>query len=229
VIIGLLALAACAAHAQQTAAPAQTPTPTPAKSPSLKGKLPFKPVGMGFPRGRVDAGSRGDGDEITSLYVISPDDLGLSARAQPRLYWFQTKPAELPFEFSILRPNDPKPVLHVKRTGKTTSGFHHLDLAAEGVSLTPGVDYQWVVALVRDPQSRSRDIVSSGWIRHVTREAGKDPASLAAAGLWYDTVSTLFAQIEARPNDPQLSADRRDLFTQVGLPPLPSIAPPKRR
>jgi len=66
-------------------------------------------------------------------------------------------------------------------------------------------------------------------IRHVARGGGKDPASLAAAGLWYDTVTALFAQIEARPGDPQLAADRRDLFVQVGLPPLPNIPAPKRK
>ena len=224
---------ACAAHAQQATPPPSTPTPTPTKAPQgLRGKLNFKPVGLGFPMGRVDAGSRGDGDEVASLYVISPEDLGLSARAQPTLFWYQTAPAELPFEISVLKPNDPTPVMLVRQTGATTRGFHHLNLGDHGVTLSPGTDYQWVVALVRDPQSRSKDIVSSGWIRHVRDDGSThrpDAAGYAAAGYWYDTVTTLFAQIDAHPQDAQLAADRRDLFVQVGLPPLPSIPAAKRR
>lgn len=226
-LILIFALATVASVAQQATPPPGTPTPTPARAPqSLRGKLNYKPVGLGFPQGRVDAGSRGDGNEVASLYVIAPEDIGLSARAQPTLFWFQTAPAKLPFEISVLKPNDPSPVLHIRRSEPTASGFHRLNLADHGIHLAPGVDYQWVVALVRDPQSRSRDIVSSGWIRHTAPEGGprrSDPTSLAAAGFWYDTIVALFAQIEARPRDAQLAADRRDLFGQVGLPPLPEV------
>ncbi len=223
------------AVAQQPAPSVGTPVPnTPSVKkvlPSLRGKLNYKSIGLGAPAGRVDAGSRGDGNEVASLYVLAPEHVGLTTHSQPTLFWFQTAPAKLPFEISILKPNDPTPVLRVRRPVAAASGFQHLDLAAQGVSLAPGVDYQWVVALVRDPQSRSRDIVSSGWIRHVgkkevPRSAG--PAAYAESGIWYDTVSALFDQIAAHPHDAQLAADRRDLFTQVGLPPLPSVPVSKR-
>jgi hypothetical protein len=228
-LVLIFILSAALVHAQQATPtpPSTTSTPTPLKpAQSLRGKLIYKPVGPGVPSGRVDAGSRGDGDEVASLYVMTPENVGLSARAQPSLYWFQTAPAHLPFEISILQPNHPTPVLRVRQSEPTTSGFHHLDLAEHGVHLAPGVDYQWIVALIRDPQSRSRDIVSSGWIRYEAKTAASEPrsnaASYAAAGLWYDAVSALFAQIDAHPRDPQLAADRRDLLTQVGLPPLPA-------
>ncbi len=226
------------AFAQEPALPPATPAPaTPLAikpvGPSLRGKLIYKPIGRGAPAGRVDAGSRGDGDEVASLYVISPEDVGLTTHLQPSLHWYQTAPAQLPFEISILKPNDPTPLMLVRQTGATSRGFHHLDLAEHGVSLAPGTDYQWVVALVRDPQSRSKDIVSSGWIRHVQGDEGsarrQDAAGYAAAGYWYDTITALFAQIEAHPQDAQLAADRRDLFVQVGLPPLPNIPAVKRR
>jgi hypothetical protein len=226
-----LCLVHAQAHAQQPVSLPGTPAPTPGKpASSLKGKLIYKPVGLGFPVGRVDAGSRGDGDEVASLYVIAPEHVGFTARSQPSLYWFQTGPATLPFEISVLKPNEPKPVLLIRRPEATTGGFHHLDLADHGVTLEPGVDYQWVVALVRDPQSRSRDIVSSGWIRYdTTRNTGSrsDASAYASSGLWYDAVTALFGQLGTHPRDSQLIADRRDLFTQVGLPPLPDV--PKRQ
>ena len=39
-----------------------------------------------------------------------------------------------------------------------------VDLSEHGVSLKPGVIYQWSVALVGQPEKRSSDIVSSGTI-----------------------------------------------------------------
>jgi hypothetical protein len=192
----------------------------------------YKPIGRGAPAGRVDAGSRGDGNEVASLYVLAPEHVGLTTRAQPSLFWFQTAPARLPFEISILKPNDPTPLLRVRRPDAATSGFQHLDLADQGVSLAPGIDYQWVVALVRDPQSRSRDIVSSGWIRRVAAKDGlersSDPAVCASEGIWYDAIAALFAKIAAQPSNAQLESDRRDLLTQVGLPPLPAARVSKR-
>jgi hypothetical protein len=218
---------------QQSAPPPRTPAPTPASGQSLRGRLNYKPVGPGVPSGRVDAGSRGEGDEIASLYVIAPENIGLSTRSQPTLFWFQTAPAKLPYEITLLRPNDPKPVLRLHGSDGTAGGFHRLNLADHGIHLAPGVDYQWVVALIRDPQSRSRDIVSSGWVRHSASSGAAvrpgDAASLAAAGLWYDTVAALFAQIDKNPRDAQLAADRRDLLTQVGLPPLPNVPSAKPR
>ncbi len=231
----VIAFFAALAHAQQAAPAPQTPSPTPTKGPqSLRGRLNYKPPpGPGVPSARVDAGSRGDGDEVASLYVIAPQDVGFTTQAEPSLYWFQTAPATLPFEISVLKPNDPTPLLRVRRSDASTGGFHHLDLVAHGIHLAPGVNYQWVVALVRDPQSRSRDIVSSGWIRHVAARDGDSPrsgaAGMAAAGFWYDAVAALFAQIDAHPQDAQLAADRRDLFSQVGLPPLPNGPVTKRK
>jgi hypothetical protein len=227
-LILTIGLCTMLAHGQQ-ATPTPRPTPTPPMfkpAASLRGKLNYKPIGEGVPAGRVDAGSRGDGDEVASLYVLAPEDVGLTAYSQPSLYWFQTAPARLPLEISILKPNDPTPALRLRRSTATASGFQHIDLADHGVSLAAGIDYQWVVALVRDPESRSRDIVSSGWIKHVTRKraGSSDAAAYAADGFWYDAVTALFAQIAANPHDSQLQADRRDLFTQVGLPPLPTTS-----
>lgn len=228
--IRLFALILAAAPCAPAQPPAATPTATPAVNAKkttvgLRGKLIYKPVGPGVPAGRVDAGSRGDGNEIASLYVIAPETIGLTGNAQPTLFWFQTAPATLPFEISVLKPNDPKPVFRLRQAEATKGDFHRLSLADKDIKLEPGVDYQWVVALVRDAQSRSRDIVSSGWIRYDSGKAGNrtDTAGLAAAGFWYDCVSALFTQIDARPGDAQLAADRRDLFTQVGLPPLPAV------
>jgi hypothetical protein len=211
----VLAGASPVAAQQATPSPAKAATPkpaaspTPASVPSLRGKLNLKSPNLGAPGSRVDAATRGDGDEIASLYVLTPETIGLTARAQPSLFWYQTKPARLPFEFALLRPGQAAPVLALRWPDGLRAGFQRLRLAEHGVSLEPNVDYQWVVALVRDPKSRSRDILSSGWIRR--------QVDVAPSEAWYDRLETLLDRIAASPRDPRLRAQRSALLRSVGL------------
>lgn len=200
-----------------------TPTPKPAEpapTPSLRGALTYKPFLRGVPGGRIDAGSRGDGDALASLYVLAPDHVGLTTKPQPTLYWFQTAPAETAFELTLLRPGRPAPLLEVRLENARRAGLRRLRLADHGCTLEPGVEYQWVIALVRDPASRSRDIVSSGWIkrRAPLSLAGPSAAEYAAHGVWHDALEALCEEIEARPADAHLRAIRADLLVQAGLP-----------
>lgn len=199
-----------------TATPVATPVAAP---PSLRGRLTYKPVLRGVPAGRVDAGSRGDGDEIASLYALAPQHVGLTTRSQPVLHWFQTRPADVPFELAILRENQPRPLLRVRRDDARRSGFQRLDLGEHGVVLAEGVEYQWVIALIRDSESRSRDIVSSGWIKRVPPLASPQPSAVVFAeqGIWYDALDTIMRQVAARPKDLALRAVRDDLLAQVQL------------
>lgn len=229
--IRLLAVLACVAGHGWVAAQEPKPSPatpipkpaaTPAAVPSLLGKLTFKPVLRGAPAGRVDAASRGDGDEVASLYVLAPAQVGLTTKAQPTLYWYQTRPAEVPCEFALLRENQAEPVLRVAFKDARRAGWQQLSLAAHAVTLEPGVEYQWVVALVRDPGNRSRDIVSSAWVQRVPALAGgrPTPQDYAAHGIWYDALEALSEKIAAHPGDQRLQAVRDDFLSQVGLPHL---------
>jgi hypothetical protein len=157
----------------------------------------------------VDAATRGDGDAVSSLYVLAPETIGTTRHAQPSLFWFQTKPARLPFEFALLRPGEAKPVLALHWPDGLRSGFQRLRLADHGIALEPNIDYQWVVALVRDPQSRSRDIISSGWIHRIS--------GAAAGEAWYDTLETLADQIAEHPQERRLRAKRADLLRGADL------------
>jgi hypothetical protein len=157
----------------------------------------------------VDAATRGDGDEISSLYVLTPETVGLTARAQPSLLWYQTKPARLPFEFALLRPGEARPVLTLHLPDGRRAGFQRIRLAEHDVKLEPNVDYQWVVALIRDPKSRSRDILSSGWIRRQEGAAGDEA--------WYDRLELLSDRILRDPRDLRLRAQRASLLRGVGL------------
>jgi hypothetical protein len=206
-------------------ASAQDSTPKPASpAPAVK----FRPQTSGAASVRVTGGSRGTGPEAVALDVLAPDDIGTTTQEQPSLFWFQSKPANARFELTLLQDNKVKPLVQVQvdRAGK--AGVQRLKLANQGVKLTPGVEYQWVIALITDPDNRSKDLIASGVIKRVEASAelkekvGKaDPASLpgvyADAGIWYDALSALSDQIDAHPDDQALRQTRADLLRQVGL------------
>lgn len=177
---------------------------------------------------RVTGGSRGAGDAAVTLDVLAPDEIGETTLEQPSLFWFQSKPAEAKFELTLLQENKAKPIVQVSIERSSKAGIQRLKLADHGAKLSPGVEYQWVVALVNDPDNRSKDLVASGVIKRVEPSADlKDkvskaaPGSLAAiyadAGVWYDALSALSDQIDAHPEDKALRQTRADLLQQVGL------------
>jgi hypothetical protein len=188
----------------------------------------FRPPTTGAPSVRVTGGSRGSGNAATTLDVLAPDDIGVTTQEQPSLFWFQSKPAEAKFELTLLQENKAKPLVQVMVERSTKAGIQRLKLSDHGVKLTPGVEYQWVVALISDPDNRSSDLVASGVIKRVEPTAdlkgkiakatpAKLPSVYAEEGIWYDALSVLSDQIEAHPDDKALRDTRADLLRQVGL------------
>jgi hypothetical protein len=224
ILLILAVLLALSSGAEQVSA--QTAGTKPAAS-STSG-VRFRPQTGGAASVRVTGGSRGSGDAAIALDVLAPDDVGTTTKEQPSLFWFQSKPAEAKFELTLLQPNKVKPLIQVKveRAGK--AGIQRLKLSDHGVKLSPGVEYQWVVALVTDPDNRSTDQVASGVIKRVEMEADLKakisqaaPASLAGiyaeAGIWYDALAALSDQVEAQPDNKALRQTRAELLRQVGL------------
>lgn len=177
---------------------------------------------------RVTGGSRGSGDAAITLDVLAPDEIGETTMEQPSLFWFQSKPAQAKFELTLLQENKVKPIVQVSVERSTKAGIQRLKLSDHGAKLSPGVEYQWVVALVTDADNRSKDLVASGVIKRVEATADlkekvskAGPASLASvyadAGIWYDALAVLSDQIDAKPDDKALRRTRADLLRQVGL------------
>ena len=188
----------------------------------------FRPPSRGAPATRLTGGSRGSGDTTITLDVLAPNETGLTTQEQPSLFWYQSKPAEAKFELTLLEENKIKPVLQVKfeRSGK--AGIQRIKLSEHGVKLSPNIEYQWVVALVTDPDNRSSDLVASGAIKRIQPSAelkakivGAKAAALpgiyAEVGIWHDALETLSDLIDAQPGDKALRQTRADLLAQVGL------------
>jgi hypothetical protein len=222
-------------------ADAQTPAPPPKSTPSpqppgatLKGvesapakRLPLKytPPKNALAGTRIDGdgGSRGSGARQPSLYVLAPNHTGLTTRAQPSLFWYQSGPAAVRFELTIVEPKKARPLLRVGVDKADQPGIHRLPLKRYGVTLTPGVAYRWTVALVPDAANRSQDIISSGTIERVEPVAlggatGVNQAALLAGrGLWYDALETVTDELNATPQDKDLRRARAALLDEAGL------------
>jgi hypothetical protein len=220
----LVVLLSCRAGADSTSA--QPPKPVAAATTPQKVK--FRPSGTGAAAVRVTGGSRGTGDAALTLDVLAPNEIGLTTREQPALYWFQSKPANARFELTLLQENNIKPIVQVSIERSSKAGIQCLKLSEHNAKLALGVEYQWVVALVPDADNRSKDLVASGVIKRV--EPGADlkekvkkgtpeslPGVYAEAGIWYDALSDLSDQIDSQPDNKSLRQARADLLRQVGL------------
>jgi len=223
-----------AAALAQTAAdepePASAPAQVSAPPPAATGGVVYRPPMLGKPAQTVGGGSRGTADKVPALFVVTPDHVGQTASAQPSLFWFidRVPDASTRIEFTLLDQEGVEPLVETSLETPQRAGIYRIRLADYGVHLTPGTEYEWSVALVLDPNERSKDIVATGWIDRVDisdqlasrlESEGHDrtAAVYADAGLWYDALAALSDQIDRNPGDGRLVQQRADLLRQVGL------------
>jgi uncharacterized protein DUF928 len=246
--LGFSLLFVVALRSQEAAPPASaekpkeaptSPTPSPTEkpkegataqqpAPTVKPKILFQLPLRGAPAARIDGGSRGNGVSLICLTALVPDSTALTVLEQPSLFWYQSQPADVPFELTILADNTIQPLLQVQLPNTPQAGIQRLNLAEHNVKLAADVEYEWVIALVVDPESRSKDVIASGWIKRVEpspllqsqlAKATKEelPALYAGEGLWLDTLTALSDLIDAQPKDRTWQDGRAALLEQVGL------------
>lgn len=210
------------------------------KKPAAATLLYKPPVGMGVPTGLIAGGSRGTmaclsgdpGDKNTALMlsVLAPaNHIGLTVYEQPALYWHLSATAGCQVEITLTDEQTIEPLLELNLSPPIKPGVQRVRLSDYGVRLTPGVQYQWAVALIPDPAHRSKDIVAASGIARITAtevlqanltQTDKTvvPALYAEAGLWYDAVAAISDLIGAAPQDPALRMQRAVLLEQAQLP-----------
>ena len=202
------------------------------KTPAVK--LPvYRPPTRGKPRARIAGGVRGVAQRLPSLQTLVPDHTGQTISEQPSLFWYLDGPvpehASLVFTLTDSERIDPLVEAEIAHPGGP--GIQRIELARYPVKLVPGTEYQWSVVLIVDPEQRSKDVVSVGWIDRIEPPAGLglglglglDPQAQASArayaeeGLWYDALAAVSDSLEADPDDPTRRARRDALLRQVGL------------
>jgi hypothetical protein len=190
-------------------------------------RVVYEPPRRGAPRAKLGGGLRFAAlRSRVTLYALAPDHVAHTLSPSPVFFWFvePLPDPRTPIVFTLLDETSIDPVVEMRLPRPERPGIQAIDLAAHGVRLEPGVEYEWFVAVVVDRRDRSRDQVSRGYVRYVGEdpELGSIPrdasaAELASAGLWYDALASLSAAIEADPDASELVAQRTALLDQAGF------------
>ena len=215
--------------AASEAQPSQANTPpVSARAPAL---MPlYRPPKVGKPARSVGGGSRGPGDGFPALYALVPSHVGQTASSQPSLFWYvdNVPAAGARMEFTLLDEDGLKPLVEASLEVPQRAGIQRIRLSDYDVQLNPGTEYEWSVALIRDPKQRSKDVVATGWIdcvapsselnaRLASEGSSRSVYVFADEGLWYDALTALGDQMEANSGDASLTEIRASLLTQVAL------------
>jgi hypothetical protein len=181
------------------------------------------------PRARIGGSLRGTEGHDPELQAIVPDHVGFTVKSTPTLNWFLSKPTAQKITFTLTNTESIKPLYEGALPGPAKEGFHSIDLKALGLTLEPDVQYRWHVAVERDPDSRSKDIVAGGIIERCEFTAclaevqpnltctQQSVVDNMRGGLWYDAMGCLCHLIDVHPTDPSLRRLRAHLLKQVGL------------
>jgi hypothetical protein len=177
------------------------------------------------PRRRIGGGVRGPEAQWPRLYALVPRHTGLTTSAAPALFWWidSAPPADTQPVFYLVDDTTDETLLRVSLPRPGARGTQRVRLADHGVELTPGVEYEWSVALERGPGGEQL-LVTSGWIERTAPAApAPDPRGADAVrqyaqrGLWYDALAAAAEQIDANPADSGPRELREALLEQVGL------------
>ena len=227
----LAALPGYASDTEKKQVVAQNDAEKSAKTANEAAAVTYRPPLRGAPATRVGGGTRSIGAQAITLSVLAPNETGFTTRANPTVYWYVSEPLTKPVEFVVTTAEPLKdatpPALEITLQPPIAKGVHALRLADHGVSLKPGLEYQWFVAVVNNPAQRSNDVVAGGAIQRVDNSAVEGRAKQAAgarraavyaeSGIWYDAIEELSREISANPADSRLREQRAALLEQVGL------------
>lgn len=197
------------------------PTETAESAPKASPPVLYVPPGRGSVKTRVGGATRGSRSDLPRIQVLAPDHLGLTTTPQPNLYWVASAPVDAAVHFTLVEQGAAKPLLEIEVPAPTSAGTQVVRLAEHGVQLTEGRDYQWFVALVPDPEHRSKDVLAGGAIEYRSAEsvlgAPREQADFerfAQGGVWYDALDTLQQHLAT---DPAAGTKLAALLAQAGL------------
>ncbi len=194
-----------------SAAAAMIPDPAHAQS-----AVSFKPPTRGAPSRRIGGATR-SGDTDMQLAVIAPASLSYTATPSPVLFLSINGFAERTI-LTLIADEAIDPLFEREMTFDADGGLQAISLAALDVRLEEGVVYEWSVAIITNPDSRSEDVVSSGTIRYEPSSTDRsDIRSLAESGYWYDLIEALLGP-DGRGVDAESMKVFENLAAEAGLP-----------
>lgn len=173
------------------AAPALSQTGSPA--------VTYRPHDAQAPVVTVGGSIRGSAGDL-ALSVLAPPTLAATATPTPDVFWHASNTVTWPVELVLVEENGEQPLFEQTLQPPLQAGIHRFTLPPE-ITLTEGRVYQFSIAAVVDPDIRSSDVFASALLTYrnlplaVQDSSQTNPlrkaAAQAAAGAWYDTLSTL--------------------------------------
>jgi hypothetical protein len=191
----------------------------------------FKAPARGKPRARVGGGSRSiGGRDVPRPQALVPAQVAHTISEQPSLFWYLDRLPEpdVRIIFTMTHDQSVAPLAEIGLDLPSRGGVQRVELSKLGVHLDTEVEYEWSIAIVPDPDRRSHDIMTGGWLLRVPPPAELasrlDAAGAVGAvhvyadlGLWYDALSAIYDLIEKSPDDARLRSMRDALLKQAGL------------
>jgi len=160
---------------------------------------------------------------------LAPEQTGFTTKKQPILSWYFSDPwkGKMIVKINICRQK--KPLFVTEIDGPGTEGIYHVNLSEYDVSLEENIDYEWLIAIITDPDEPSADIYTTATIRYVEPENSllKELDSTdkkqhyriyAKHGYWYNAIDQLSTLIDSSPEIDVVKKIRADLLKQVNLP-----------
>ena len=171
------------------------------------------------------SGSASIGD-TPGLYVLVPRQIAVTTLNQPSLFWYLSQPTDHPVRISVNTANRVEPVLAFDLDASRIEGIQRVDLSKWSVNLQAGVEYEWVVTILINPDSPSKNIFAKSLLQRLENQSDleqryaagdrRQKAAIAAEeGVWIDALAYISDLIDHRPDDPTLRRERADLLRQV--------------
>jgi hypothetical protein len=155
------------------------------------------------------------------LLALAADQVGLTLQKSPVLYFYISKATSLPILFTLVEDRNITPVPDIPLKSPSGPGLEAIRLGDYQIVLEENVQYHWYVSVIRNPDSRSRDIVVGGVIERVDpflvnyygRKCDTDAVRyLQEAEIWYDAFACVNELIDANPQDKTLRDLRGELL-----------------
>lgn len=168
------------------------------------------------------------GGGAPAITLLAPAHVARSATPQPTLHWHVDRvPGDGGFYLTVSDERDEDVVENRALAAVLRPGIQRVSLAELGVSLAPGVEYRWSIALRPDAEAPPERF-AFGWLRVVPPEdaarasfaaapAVERPDRFARAGYWYDAVDATVGLVEAHPTDARPAAALSALLEQGGV------------
>lgn len=187
------------------------------------------------PGKRVEGGLVGAGTRsarasrcAARLTVLAPEDhVGLTSQAQPTLHFFLSGDTPCSVQFVLNDRRQVPPLVEASLLEAGGQGFHAIRLADHGITLEPGVEYDWFVQVTDDPSRRAPQNFSGAQVRRVEApatleaELGSQGAVrsrvLGAHSLWYDAVSARLEERGVHPESGASSPQDTAILEEIGV------------